>query len=846
MWRGLREARELGLAARGSCILSSDHIMAPAPNSMAYLTKIMERKFGKFNASDDKKVQLERAEKMRKYLATKFQYAVMSHAMRHSIALRHNSVSSPFAYAHRPQYWQLRTSNGKVTEECADVSETGAECIGPRYFDPPTQEEQDNLIWMFSHSSVMDYPGELTQDLIGLGIYDFAAARFFYGDVMSVYNDYKFSNDSNYTTPLLNVTGNFGGILGYDYVDRTGNAVHYTKYQEQLEIIRPETCATVQGNDFKPKNWNDAKDGAFDPLVDALIVTVDGNTSRCKQPEVDYVQYDQMRVATADEAEDAGFYDVASKAVDSRSNRMRAPYGFATDGWADLGNLAVYRHDNGADAYELFNYLISEQEIRHIFDNYRRSRSSFSVRTQSQRILGRYNEKMRDGAKGLGLIANIFRDLLADVGENYDANWALYANLFYKNNILASGIAFDHFSRQFVRPQSGLHTYFAANDPQFPVLRSLESSFSGAPPAPIMAVYDGATGYFGNIAVGGKLVENALGSGEGEFDRDYTNNVGSYYDKVFAPYLLTESVDNFISDSLTDFTDPRYRSVSMADLFPDGYRRFLANQLTGDAFLKGARVASTGGQPLVDSNLYPVGGIGWVSWWTPDPEVCFPGANQIVCSSYGCPSGNVCEVDNQGIFTPHPLNPNAPAETVAIDPQVEWEEYKWLIAQTLLYLPENSKTNWVNLMGLWELGADNDPGFENRIELHLPEGRVYIARTYGTETIFGKPVQRGVGARILEYANELMFAAYECNEVIHPTSGARWCEPVITNGKPTVLFDPGIGATSGCNGSNNTGCTCAANRACISLAKYESVPAFMRQAMRDFRMADASMQGIYD
>ena len=60
---------------------------------------------------------------------------------------------------------------------------------------------------------------------------------------------------------------------------------------------------------------------------------------------------------------------------------IRVPYGFGTDGWADLGNLSVYRYDNGADAYELFNFLIAKQEIDHIFTNYRRGRSTFSVRS---------------------------------------------------------------------------------------------------------------------------------------------------------------------------------------------------------------------------------------------------------------------------------------------------------------------------------------------------------------------------------------------------------------------------------------------------------------------------------
>ena len=79
-----------------------------------------------------------------------------------------------------------------------------------------------------------------------------------------------------------------------------------------------------------------------------------------------------------------------------------------------------------------------------------------------------------------------------------------------------------------------------------------------------------------------QVVENKLCEDCGEYDVDYTMNAGSYYDKVNAPYLMAESVDNFISDSRLDFVDSRYRSVSLADLFPDGYRRWLANTLTDD------------------------------------------------------------------------------------------------------------------------------------------------------------------------------------------------------------------------------------------------------------------------
>ncbi|MBL9024149.1 MAG: zinc-dependent metalloprotease [Myxococcales bacterium] len=859
--RDFERARELGLAARGACILSSEQLMAPAPNTLADLTKVMERKFGPWTPGASKADRYPRQEAMRKYIAQRYNYAVIAHEMGHSIGLRHNFVSSYYAFGFRPQYWQLRTKNGTVTEKCTDVSATGEECVGPRYFDPPTETELSNLIWMFQQSTVMDYPGELTQDMIGLGAYDFAAARFFYGDVMSVFNDgakYGVSNTQTRAT-LLNITDTFGGIVGYQFVgdeylslqgQPSADTIHYSQLNDQLELING--CTQVDPEIYKPVSWDDAALGTWDSLMDGLIVSQNGTATKCKTPTVDYVAYDSLRPATSSETGAAGFYGTGGKAVEKATGKLRVPYGFATDSWADLGNLSVYRHDAGADPYELFNFLITEQEARHIFDNYRRGRTTFSVRTQSGRILGRYNEKMRDGAKGLGLFSNIYRQFFLEIGYDYDSLWPGFVNLLFPENILASGIAFDHFTRQFTRPQTGAHGFYQADDPSNPydrILRAHDAALAD-PGNPDVAIFDGGSGYFGQVVPGGKLVENRLSEDQGEFDRDYTMNVGSYYDKVYAPYLLTESVDNFISDSLGDFIDPRQRAVSMADLFPDGYRRFLANQLTLDDYVKGTRIAaSASGAPQTDAEGYPSQGIGWVSWWTPTPEVCFPGPTATLCTSYGCPSGTVCEVDGNLAPIPHDLNPFIPANTAIVDPQVGWEEHKWLIAQTLLYLPENARTQWVDMMGIWELGADNDPGFDNRIELHTPDGRIYIAKTFGTEDIFGKTVQRGVGARVLEYANELASRAFECTDVAGADGYSHWCLPTVVAGKPVVKYDPLINDfdfNPTCTPTDNSGCTCTSNHYCDALQRYNSVPAFMRQAMRDFRMADASMKGIYD
>ena len=177
---------------------------------------------------------------------------------------------------------------------------------------------------------------------------------------------------------------------------------------------------------------------------------------------------------------------------------------------------------------------------------------------------------------------------------------------------------------------------------------------------------------------------------------------------------------------------------------------------------------------------------------------------------------------------------------------------------TLMYLPENTQQHWLDLMGIWELGADSDPGFANRLELHLPEGKTYVAKTFGKETIFGKSVQRGISARMLEYANELVTATYETNPGpdLDGDGSPDWTTPKFVGGKAVIKFDPTIdtiNATTGglstgrpgCNATDNSTCTCSSNRACLLLEKYTELPFFMRQAMKDYGLAAPSMKGIY-
>lgn len=858
MHADLRHMKELALADRGMCELEMSF---PSPVSLTALDRVVKEKFkdtinprtgkpyGVFAdpAANTKQDQLDRAEAVRKFLAQRAHYSVMAHEMGHSIGLRHNFVSSSDAWGFRPQYWQLRTKNGKVTTACTDLkTEAQSEaCVGPRYWDVTTKNEREQLINMFMHQSAMEYAGEATQDFVALSAYDFAATRMFYGQTVAVHAD---TADFNSNRPLgkavLDKMDGFGGIIGYQYTSNGSANIHYSQLQKNWKLIDPASCVTLSEEEVqkrKPATWNDARDGKWSPLLDGLIVQVDGEYSVCKQRKVDYVPWQSMKDNGTD-------FNTRYSSVDPQA-RTRVPYGFATDRWADLGNLAVYRHDNGADPYELFNFFIAQQEVNHIFDNFRRNRRSFSIRAAAGRTYERYNTKMRDAAKGLGLLVNIYRDFSLEAGFDFDSEWPGIAKQFYQENIIASGLAFDHFARQVARPQAGAHQRVNGDL----VLRSTDDIYSQAGPT-ALNVPMGVSGYVsdtngaspGAIGIGGRWLENRLADDKGnDYDSEYTLNAGSYYDKAYAAILLTESVDNFISASRQDFLDARYRSIAMADLFPEGYRRWLANNLTGDDYLKGAWVKATAtGSPDVDSQKFPRTPIGWTSWWPAEgPQVCFPGEGTTVCSAIGWDSvpfeAQAVDVDS----------------LIPIDPQVSWEQQKFLIAWTMNYLPENQQQWWINMLRMWEIGQDDNPSFDNRIEFHDPTGKSYVAKTFGTEVLFPgtkyeKLAQRGISARVLQYANDLLVQAYVTDPVDYNNDTKIDWYVARTNpqtGKPLVKYDPSISTNvSTCNASDNSGCTCTSNRACVKLSRYVEVPFFIRQAMNAYWLGDPSLKGIWD
>lgn len=799
--RALTELRDKTMAERGGCVVE-----APEPTSFVGMARIMKEKFpikvDESGASiETEQESFERVTKMREYMRKRMHYGVILHEMGHSIGLRHNFVGSFDSFNFRPQYWQLRTRNGELTAECADGATDGSSCVGPRWNDPMTPEEDEGLLWMWQHTTVMDYAGDISQDTLGLGNYDRAAARFFYGDALSVWNTPEQScasrnPDGTCSDPvafaLQGMVGNYGGIGGQwvfvgDY--QFTSARHYSQFGKEFQLLRNCHPSTKTA----PADWNEAVDGVWSPVFDGQVVL----GTECERPPEDFIAYRDLDSVQTEAA------TPGTSGVVGGKGRVRWPHMFATDYSADIGNVAVLRHDNGADAYEQFNYLINMYENRHIFDNFRRGRQSWSVRGSMGRSMSRFSDKMRNIVQAFALYHDFYlRGLSLETGADYITPYESTDGVL-KPLALASTLAFDHFTRQLTRPPPG--EFFVEKDLDgVRVARSSESTLTGGLTSMILP--EGSQIFEQGPSFGARRLNNSLSNADGAFDVQWLTSAGSYYDKAYATYHLTESSNRFLDVSYLDFYDGRYRNLSFVNVLPDGFRRLVGGALTGDIATTGPRVGSiSGNTPETDPKTkWPRQGIGWPSFWPDVPEACWATGGRSVCRDF---------------TTDDTLDNDAPAKAIAIDPAIGFEVQKFIVFNTLLYLPENWRMNWVDQLRIYSVGSDNLPDLpgENSYHWKDPEGgTLYIARRYGSEDIFGKTVEKGIAARMLAWANKLTEAAYEV-ESIDPVTGK--VNVVTVNGVPVLK-----GGKTQCEDSPE----------CMAVRNYKSLLDFTRQTASTF------------
>ena len=418
-------------------------------------------------------------------------------------------------------------------------------------------------------------------------------------------------------------------------------------------------------------------------------------------------------------------------AVDPQG-RVRHPYMFGSDEFADFGNLPVFRYDAGADAYEQMQFLVSTYENRYIFNDFRRNLLTFDTGAVVQRTEQRYFDKIQEISKGLALAIELETSPGNDPTKD-PGNLMPMA--------LASADGFAMFARVLTRPGPGTYvvtqpTPGGAPNPWGRAWQLGDPASPNAPPSSLV-----------NVALGngqGRFLFNDYDYSQGYWWSQYQKQVGSFYEKADAFEYLLQAYNDFVSNQPQDYIDGRYKNLNYASLYPDQVRRLLANVMVTQSPL-----------PTLDQ-----GQAG--QFYTIAPYV-MPGAPQAGNSN---PMTDVQYLPWDKYVTSDPTTTtlNYPAGAVLLDPQLGWEEQYWGLIQEFFFGQTTLSMDFIDQLRIFSPGDAASLSIEPSQEVGYRDpatGIEYVAKNYGVESINGITTAKSVGSRMIQYANSLAQTAYQ-------------------------------------------------------------------------------------
>ncbi|MDF2696155.1 MAG: MoxR-like ATPase, partial [Labilithrix sp.] len=431
-----------------------------------------------------------------------------SHEVGHTLGLRHNFEGSSDALNFFDAFWDLKQ----------ETLEFGA---------PMTENQKNGGMTELQYSTTMDYGARINSDIRGIGKYDYAAIRFGYGDLVETFPKGAIKD------PLYNARatafgqGNFTGFSA----EILGNINRYYRHYTQIpaEFNGGIQALKKEAREIRP--FADVVENAR-----AAYLETKGNTSAAKITSK------------------TGGYDVV-------------PYRYCGDEFAGTANRPLCeRWDQGVDAMEVVSDAMNRYKQYYVFDAFTRGRVTGA----------------RLGNSYYGKIASRY---FAHVHQKY-VHWLYYQGTFDSiwRSVLggADGVAKGYItnSNWFEDPAGGLPVTMATTwglDRLVDVLgtpdvgvyvRSAESElhpdrsfFAQATSSPY-ACRDaqGATTKCGSSADQLTLdIEHGAryrytrydtGSGQGSYDRIV--NIGSFYDKMAALTMLTNTATSFVGEDQTN------------------------------------------------------------------------------------------------------------------------------------------------------------------------------------------------------------------------------------------------------------------------------------------------------
>lgn len=445
----------------------------------------------------------------------------------------------------------------------------------------------------------------------------------------------------------------------------------------------------------------------------------------CQPPPKDHAHWEDF----IDEATDAQGTPVVAKKLRVAEGRAGAgnsrwPYRFG----GDIRNS--YPHinpvDSGADLWEVTAEAIRKNDYEYPLSYFRRQRRGWDDGSLPSRTSSVFYERLRSYHWAASSTKSFFESVLDEESQELffgDDN-------LWRPTILAQASMFHGIANTLLIPEPG--DYAAADVNLTP--DGVSDLFSPAEQEPVFVVDPGDARF-----VSPDLDSSPAGGGSWDYST-HVLRAGYSVEKQLAARTLSDGRPVLSTISRDVYLDGRSMNINFRANLPDAMDRLLGGVLSEDW-------ASTG--PLLGDDG---GGPARVSY------------RDFIDDAIGSAGG----------------------EQVAF-PNLGYNQQLALLLFPQLYGRINGDLTLANKMRIWldgSVSGEVDVPEAEQIRFSDPDsGITYIARAFGTEVFYGQTIERGIGSRMLQRANELMLRVYA-----RATDDAG--EPVVDEfGRPELARD---------------------------------------------------------